>query len=596
MKVHFFILLLIVSWLSKKITSLPPESRVLGRRSFPHNFVFGTAASAFQYEGATSVGGKSPSIWDYFSHTFPERTNMQNGDVAVDFYHRYKDDIKLMKELNMDAFRFSISWARLIPSGKVKDGVNKEGVQFYNALIDELIANGIQPSMSLYHWDHPQVLEDEYGGFLSPQIIEDFRDFSRVCFEEFGDRVKMWTTINEPYIITVAGYDTGNKAVGRCSKWVNSQCKAGDSATEPYIASHHLLLAHAAAVHEFRKCNKTSQDGQIGIVLSPLWFEPYDSTSLEDNEAVKRALQSKIDFRHLDPVIHGDYPETLKKQVGKRLPSFTAEQSRMLKNSSDFVGVNYYTARYIAHLPHVDPARPRFKTDQQLEWRVTNHSNHQIGPEEDRGILHSVPEGLRKVLNYIKDKYNNPTVYIKENGINDYEDGTKSREDILKDTFRIKYHEDHLEQLHKAIMEDGCDVRGYYAWSLLDNFEWEHGYSTRFGLYYVDYDNNLERYPKDSVNWFKEFLSRVGIKSGQEREEEQVWYVSRERSSQEKNNKTLDDPEGFEASVGTIMYLMTNTSRRKEEERDRCTFDIPYTRLDLLLGSDSSFGPLKNIL
>ncbi|XP_013634360.1 PREDICTED: beta-glucosidase 28-like [Brassica oleracea var. oleracea] len=582
MNVKFFILLLTISWLFKKITSLPPESRVLDRRSFPDNFVFGTAASAFQYEGATSEGGKSPSIWDYFSHTFPERTNMQNGDVAVDFYHRYKDDIKLMKELDMDAFRFSISWARLIPSGKVKDGVNKEGVKFYNALIDELIANGIQPSMSLYHWDHPQTLEDEYGGFLSPQIIEDFRDFSRVCFEEFGDRVKMWTTINEPYIITVAGYDTGNKAVGRCSKWVNSQCKAGDSATEPYIASHHLLLAHAAAVQEFRKCNKTSQDGQIGIVLSPLWFEPYDSTSLEDNEAVKRALVIELDW-HLDPVIHGDYPEILKKQLRNRLPSFTAEQSKMLKNSSDFIGVNYYTGRYIAHLPYVDPARPRFKTDQQLEWRVTNHSNHQIGPEEDRGILHSVPEGLRKVLNYIKDKYSNPTVYIKENGINDYDDGTKSREDILNDTFRIKYHKDHLQQLHKAIMEDGCDVKGYYAWSLLDNFEWEHGYNTRFGLYYVDYDNNLERYPKDSVNWFKRFLNRLDVKS--EIKKEEVWDVSR-------NNKTLDDDaKGFEASVRTIIYHTTNSSRREEEEeKDRFTLEVPYNRLNLSLGSYTSFG------
>ncbi|CAH2058010.1 unnamed protein product [Thlaspi arvense] len=586
MKVHFFILLLIISWLSKKINSLPSESRVLNRRSFPNNFVFGTAASAAQYEGATSEGGKSPSIWDYFSHTFPERTNMQNADVAVDFYHRYKDDIKLMKELNMDAFRFSISWARLIPSGKVKDGVNKEGVRFYNALIDELIANGIQPSVSLYHWDHPQALEDEYGGFLSPRIVEDFQDFSRVCFEEFGDKVKMWTTINEPYIISVAGYDTGNKAVGRCSKWVNSQCQAGDSAIEPYIASHHLLLAHAAAVQEFRKCNKTSQDGQIGIVLSPLWFEPYDSTSLADNEAVKRALAMELDW-HLDPVIHGDYPEILKKQLGNRLPSFTAEQSKMLKNSSDFIGVNYYTGRYIAHLPHVDPARPRFKSDQQLEWRVTNHSNHQIGPGEDRGILHSVPEGLRKVLNYIKDNYNNPTVYIKENGINDYDDGTKSREEILKDTFRIKYHEDHLQQLHKAIIEDGCDVRGYYTWSLLDNFEWEHGYSTRFGLYYVDYDNNLERYPKDSVNWFKQFLNRLVVKS-EEAEEQETWDVSRKRSREEGSNKTLDDSEGFEASVGSIIYLMTNTSRRDEEERDRCNLEIPYNRFDLLLGSHTS--------
>ncbi|WZY91058.1 hypothetical protein YC2023_047793 [Brassica napus] len=203
----------------------------------------------------------------------------------------------------------------------------------------------------------------------------------------------------------------------------------------------------------------------------------------------------------------------------------------------------------IALLPYVDPARPRFKTDQQPEWRGR--------PEEDRGILHSVPEGLRKVLNYIKDKYNNPTVYIKENGINDYDDGRKSRGDILNDTFRIKYHEDHLQQLYKAIIEDGCDVRGYYAWSLLDNFEWEHGYNTRFGLYYVDYDNNLERYPKDSVNWFKRFLNRLDVKS-EEIKKEEVWDVSR-------NNETLDnDAKGFEASVRSIIYLMTNSSRREE--------------------------------
>ncbi|CAN6845002.1 unnamed protein product [Brassica oleracea] len=595
MKVKFFILLLIISWLSKKITSLPPESRVVDRRSFPDNFVFGTAASAFQYEGATSEGGKSPSIWDYFSHTFPERTNMQNGDVAVDFYHRYKDDIKLMKELDMDAFRFSISWARLIPSGKVKDGVNKEGVKFYNALIDELIANGkLIQTQNIYVQAFNLLCPSIIGIILKLSRMKDFRDFSRVCFEEFGDRVKMWTTINEPYIITVAGYDTGNKAVGRCSKWVNSQCQAGDSATEPYIASHHLLLAHAAAVQEFRKCNKVHiqkllfgniySHGQIGIVLSPLWFEPYDSTSLEDNEAVKRALVIELDW-HLDPVIHGDYPEILKKQLRNRLPSFTAEQSKMLKNSSDFIGVNYYTGRYIAHLPYIDPARPRFKTDQQLEWRGNSKNINVLSfvTQEDRGILHSVPEGLRKVLNYIKDKYSNPTVYIKENGINDYDDGTKSREDILNDTFRIKYHKDHLQQLHKAIMEDGCDVRGYYAWSLLDNFEWEHGYNTRFGLYYVDYDNNLERYPKDSVNWFKRFLNRLDVKS--EIKKEDVWDVSR-------NNKTLDDDaKGFEASVRTIIYHMTNSSRREEEEeKDRCTLEVPYNRLDLSLGSYTSFG------
>ncbi|CAH2063435.1 unnamed protein product [Thlaspi arvense] len=470
------------------------------------------------------------------------------------------------QELNMDAFRFSISWARLIPSGKLKDGVNKEGVQFYNDLIDELLANDIQPSMTLYHWDHPQFLEAEYGGFLSPRIIEDFRDFARVCFEEFGDRVKMWTTINEPYIMTIAGYDQGNKAAGRCSKWVSEKCQAGDSSTEPYIVSHNVLLAHAAAVDEFRKCNKTSHDGQIGIVLSPRWFEPFHSDSIDDKEAAERALAFEIGW-HLDPVIHGDYPEMVKKYAGDKLPSFTVEESNMLKNSSDFVGINYYTARFAAHIPHIDPAKPRFKTDHHVKWSLTNHTGHNIGLGDERGIILSHPEGLRKVLNYIKDRYNNMPVYIKENGINDIDDGTRLREDVLKDAFRIEYHDTHFQQLHKAIVEDGCDVRGYYAWSLIDNFEWEHGYTARFGLYYVDFINGgLIRYPKDSVKWFKRFLTRV---IGETREEdfEEMPLVE--------GNKTLQEELRFENWAG--FFVSANQSLRAEEDH-RCAFGFPYSR------------------
>ncbi|XP_024010874.1 beta-glucosidase 29 isoform X2 [Eutrema salsugineum] len=564
MKLHFLILFLTITWFTKNVTFVSPDSRVFDRSDFPDDFVFGAAISAFQTEGATSEGGKSPTIWDYFSHTFPERTNMQNADIAADFYHRYKDDIKLLKELNMDAFRFSISWARLIPSGKVKDGVNKEGVKFYKALIDGLIANGIQPSVTLYHWDHPQTLEDEYGGFLNPQMIEDFRNFARVCFEEFGDKVKMWTTINEPSVISVAGYDTGNKAVGRCSKWVNSKCQAGDSAVEPYIVSHHLLLSHAAAVQEFRNCNKTLQDGKIGIVISPWWLEPSDFTSSADKEAVERGLALEVDW-HLNPVIYGDYPEIMKKYVGKRLPSFTAEQSKMLRNSSDFIGINYYSARFIAHLPHIDHARPRIRTDHQIERKEANYSNHLIGPRENPVVLYySYPEG-----------------------INDYNDGTKSRDEILKDTFRISYHKDHLQQLHKAIIYDGCDVRGYYTWSLLDNFEWEHGYSARFGLYYVDHEDDLKRYPKDSVNWFKRFLNRPVVKS-EEIENEEVWNASRK---EEYNSKTLIDSEGFKTSIDSIVSLiMTNGSRIEEEERDVCASENPNDHFGFLLGPKNSFG------
>ncbi|KFK35218.1 hypothetical protein AALP_AA5G255600 [Arabis alpina] len=499
----FFIILMIISLLANA-----NSSQILDRHSFPDDFVFGTAASAFQYEGATDEGGKSPAIWDHFSRTYPERTKMHNADVAIDFYHRYKDDIKLMKELNMDAFRFSISWARLIPSGKLKDGVNKEGVQFYNDLIDELLANDIQPSMTLYHWDHPQSLEDEYGGFLSAKIVEDFRDFARVCFEEFGDKVKMWTTINEPYIMTVAGYD---------------------------------------------------------------------QASTDDKEAAERALAFEIGW-HLDPVIHGDYPEMVKKYVGNKLPSFTTEQSKMLRNSSDFVGVNYYTARFVAHVPHIDPEKPRFKTDHHVEWKMTNHSGHIIGLGEERGIVLSHPEGLRKVLNYIKDRYNNMPVYIKENGISDNDDGTKPREEILKDTFRIQYHDTHFQELHKAIVEDGCDVRGYYAWSLLDNFEWEHGYTARFGLYYVDFVNGLKRYPKDSVRWFKRFLKgSVG-----ESKEEDVKKMARVEW-----NKTMHEQEGFEESASFFLSFMATNQSTREEEKNRCSIDFPISRFGGLHGIEN---------
>ncbi|CAD5332582.1 unnamed protein product [Arabidopsis thaliana] len=383
------ITLCVASWDVAQGRSLRFSTTPLNRYSFPPHFDFGVASSAYQYEGAVEEGGRSLSIWDNFTHAFPERTNMDNGDVAVDFYHRYK-------------------------------------------------------------------------------------------------------------------------AMGRCSKWVNSLCIAGDSGTEPYLVSHHLLLAHAAAVEEFRKCDKISQDSKIGIVLSPYWFEPYDSASNADKEAVERALAFNIGW-HLSPLVFGDYPETIKISAGNRLPSFTKEQSMMVKNSFDFIGVNYYTARFVAHDLNVDISRPRFMTDQHLQYKLTNRTGDTISLESDgTKILWSYPEGLRKILNYIKNKYNNPTIYITENGFDDYENGTVTREEILEDTKRIEYHQKHLQELQKAITEDGCDVKGYFTWSLLDNFEWEHGYAVRFGLYYVDYKNGLQRHAKHSAMWFKHFLERSG--------------------------------------------------------------------------------------
>ncbi|KAG2290170.1 hypothetical protein Bca52824_049774 [Brassica carinata] len=253
---------------------------------------------------------------------------------------------------------------------------------------------------------------------------------------------------------------------------------------------------------------KISQDGKIGIVLSPFWVEPYDVNSHADKEAVERALDYYLGW-HLDPLIFGDYPKAIKRNAGKRLPSFTRKQTEMIRNSFDFIGINYYSARYVTRQLQSDPSRLRFTTDQHVEYKVTNRDGDYISSESDElKFIYVYPEGLRKLLNHIKNKYNNPTIYITENGYDDYDVGTVPREQLLKDTKRIEYHEKHLQELHKAITEDGCDVRGYSAWSLLDNFEWEHGYTMRFGLYYVDYADDLKRYAKDSAKWFKKFLER----------------------------------------------------------------------------------------
>ncbi|CAA2978076.1 Beta-glucosidase 12 [Olea europaea subsp. europaea] len=236
--------------------------------SFPSGFMFGASSSAYQYEGAAKEDGKGQSIWDTFAHKYSGKiSDNSNGDLANDFYHRYKEDVKLMEFIRLNAFRFSISWTRILPQGKLSQGVNKEGITFYNSLINELLSKGIQPFATIYHWDLPQALEDEYGGFLSPRVVDDFKDFAEVCFKEFGDRVKYWSTMNEPYIFIVNGYDSGAMAPGRCSSWMNNDCPVGNSATEPYIVAHIMLLCHAQTVKLYRQKYKLHQKGEIGIAL-----------------------------------------------------------------------------------------------------------------------------------------------------------------------------------------------------------------------------------------------------------------------------------------------------------------------------------------
>ncbi|MCL7023441.1 hypothetical protein MKW94_011147 [Papaver nudicaule] len=477
------------------------------RTSFPTSFIFGTASSSYQYEGAANEDGRGPSIWDTWTHKFPEKiSDRSNGDVAVDSYHRYKEDVGIMKEMGVDAYRFSISWSRLLPNGTLRGGVNQQGITYYNNLINELLSKGVQPFVTLFHWDLPQPLEDEYAGFLSPRIVNDFKDYAELCYKEFGDRVKYWITFNEPWTYSSVAYAVGRFAPGRCSKWVGN-CTLGNSGTEPYTVAHHQILAHAVAAKLYKDNYQTIQKGNIGITLGSNWMVPVSSSKL-NQDAAFRAL----DFMYgwfMDPLTYGEYPESMRSLVGDRLPKFSEDESKFVKGSCDFIGLNYYTANYAEHVPsrnNYTNVIPSYTNDAQTKL-TTQRNGIPIGAKSASPWLFVYPQGFRNLLHYTKRKYKNPVIYITENGISESNDPNLSLEEALKDDLRVMYYDHHLFYLQKAIKE-GVDVRGYFAWSLLDNFEWSSGYTVRFGIHYVDYKNGLKRYPKSSATCFKSFLKK----------------------------------------------------------------------------------------
>ncbi|WVZ81293.1 hypothetical protein U9M48_028686, partial [Paspalum notatum var. saurae] len=458
---------------------------------FPKGFLFGTASSAYQYEGAVREGGRGPSIWDTYTHTHPGHmplcsssaqekiANGSNGDIAIDSYHRYQEDVKIMNDIGFNAYRFSISWTRILPNGKLSGGVNMEGIKYYNNLINKLISKGVEPFVTLFHWDSSQALEQQYGGFLSPLIVEDFRDYANICFREFGDRVKNWITFNEPWSFSIGGYASGMLAPGRCSVWENSGCSMGDSGREPYIVAHNQLLAHAAAVQMYRDRYQSKQKGYIGITLVSNWMIPY-TNSTQDKDAAKRALE----FMFMDPLTKGDYPLIMRTLVGNRLPRFTKEQSKAIHGSFDFIGLNYYTARYVQNTKHINNGNESYNTDS-----LTNQTGSPW--------LYIYPKGIEELLLYTKNTYKNPTIYITENGVDETNNEKLPRQEALNDNTRIEFYRQHLSHIQRAIKK-GAYVRGYFAWSLFDNFEWMDGYSVRFGINYIDYKDGLKRYPKRS--------------------------------------------------------------------------------------------------
>ncbi|GMH20599.1 hypothetical protein Nepgr_022440 [Nepenthes gracilis] len=474
------------------------------RKSFPDGFLFGAGSAAFQIEGAAHEDGRGLSIWDTFTKQHPEKiTDHSNADVADDFYHRYKEDVRLMKEMGLDVFRFSLSWPRILPRGKISGGVNPLGIKFYNDLIDELLANGIKPFVTLFHWDLPQSLEDEYGGFLSPKIVNDFIDFAELCYKEFGDRVKYWVTMNEPNTYSMNGYANGLFAPGRCSNYIGN-CTTGNSATEPYIVSHHLLLCHANAINLYKQKYQVAQKGEIGITLAATWIVPINQTS-ESRMATSRAIDFQFGW-FADPVTYGDYPKIMQATVGSRLPKFTKVESQLLNHSFDFLGINYYTANYAANDPYSNTVNLSYTTDNHADL-TTEKNGIPIGDVTPVSWIYVYPRGIRDLMLYIKEKYNNPAIIITENGVGDANNSSLPTEEALKDNLRIRCLRRYLAYLLESIKK-GVNVKGYIVWAFLDDFEWIAGYTERFGMNFVDFNNGLKRYPKHSAYWYKKFIAR----------------------------------------------------------------------------------------
>ncbi|XP_024625896.2 beta-glucosidase 11 [Medicago truncatula] len=470
---------------------LLPSAYGLSRDEFPSYFVFGASTSAYQVEGAANKDGRKPSIWDTFSHAGNGNKYQSNGDIACDQYHKYKEDVQLMANMGLDAYRFSISWSRLIPDGK--GSVNPKGLQYYNNLIDELISHGIQPHVTLHHWDLPQKLEDEYGGWVNRSIVKDFTAYVDVCFKEFGDRVKYWTTVNEGNVYALFGYDLGNLPPQRCSPSFAAKCSRGNSSTEPYLVAHHMLLAHASSARLYRKKYKGMQHGFIGFNLLTFGFVPLTNTS-EDIIATQRVQDFMMGW-FLNPFIFGEYPDIMRKNAGSRLPSFTKKESSLIKGSMDFLGINFYSSFYVKNSPGIQHIEDRdYIADMEVETIMLT-SNH-TSPNENP----ITPWILQGVLDWMKNNYGKFPIYIHENGQKTFSNSS------LDDWSRVKYLHEYIGSMANAL-RSGSNVKGYFVWCLLDAFELMGGYEISYGLYHVDMnDPSLKRQPKLSAEWYSNFL------------------------------------------------------------------------------------------
>jgi beta-glucosidase len=440
---------------------------------FPAGFLWGAATSAYQIEGSPLADGAGPSIWHRFSHTPGRTVGNETGDVACDHYRRSATDVSLMRALGLNAYRFSVSWSRIFPQGTGR--INAAGLAFYDRLIDALLAAGIRPVVTLYHWDLPAALDDR-GGWLNPDIPHWFADYARALYAAFGDRVSMWATINEPWVVTDGGYLQGVLAPGHRNLF------------EGPIVTHNLMRAHGAAVQAYRA---EGLGNGIGLVVN---LEPkYPASEKEADVAATRRADAYMNQQFLDTAILGRYPAELCEIFGEAWPDFPPDDMTLIRQPLDWIGINYYTRG----VTRDDPAA--------LPMRASNVAQPQHVYTETGWEVFA--PALTRVLLWVKERYGNVPLYITENGAA-FADPPSVNNGRVDDPQRVDYLRQHLRAAHDAIRQ-GVDLRGFFVWSLLDNYEWSLGYSKRFGLVHVDYATQ-RRTPKVSAHFYSKVIRSRG--------------------------------------------------------------------------------------
>ena len=467
------------------MTTTQPDTRTDLLR-FPTGFLWGAATAAYQIEGAVAEDGRTPSIWDTFAHTPGRVAGDDTGDVAVDHYHRFREDVALMADLGLTAYRFSVAWPRITPhvTAEGLGPVNPAGLAFYSDLVDALLAAGIEPAVTLYHWDLPQALEDA-GGWTNRATAERFGEFAALVAGALGDRVGRFFTLNEPWCSAYLGYASGVHAPG-----IQDPVSA-------FRAVHHLLLGHGLAARALREAGAQS----VSITLNPSAVFPLDENNPGDVDAA-RIIDGLSNRIFLDPLLRGRYPDDMREHMARFTDlDFIRDGDEAIINAPiDVLGINFYTPSYVSAKPG-QPASPDAPGTEGIAFREP------VGPVTDIG-WQIEPGALTRLLDRIHQDYPGTPMMITENGAA-YPDGPSAEDGQIHDSDRIEYFDGHLRACLDAISH-GVDLRGYFAWSLMDNFEWAEGYAKRFGIVHVDYTTQ-RRVPKDSARWYQEVIRRNGF-------------------------------------------------------------------------------------